>query len=147
MGHEGQLDHVPDAIVLSVGLVHGNNCPPSPDAELKLTILADECANNKSMLFCTLLPLLPYSVLADGEELGHGVLGRIGLPASRTGTDATRRGPVMNFRCEGGGVCITGGPGGVIAESTEAQSRARDALTGSRRDATEDVTEKYEVTR
>lgn len=122
LGHERYLDHVPDAIVLSVGLVHGNNCPPIPDAELKLTILADECANSKSMLFCALLPPLPYSVLADGEGLGHGVLGRIGLPASRTGTDATRRGPVMNFRCEGGGVCITGG-GGFIVGGTELELR------------------------
>lgn len=62
------------------------------------------------MLFCTLPPLLPYSVFADGEGLGHGELGRTGLPASRTGTDATRRGPVINFRCEGGGVCIMSGP-------------------------------------
>lgn len=45
------------------------------------------------------------------------------------------------------GSALRVGPGGVIAGSTEAQSRAQDALTRSRRDATEDATEKYKVTR
>lgn len=42
-------------------------------------------------------------MLADGE-------GVFLVPASLTGTDATRRGPDMNFRC-GGGICIIVGLG------------------------------------